>query len=209
MIARGEMSPPISIRCAEMARPEAPNSLLYRWRWRAAAFVAGGAAAFAVMGLAGLATVEFGLFNTTSTKPHLPLIDWATHATFVHSTRLRAGKIASPTHFSSDQVLAGFRQYQEDCEMCHGGPGVARSHWVRGLTPTPPFLLDEANRWSSAQLYWILSQGVKMTAMPAWSESRTDAQIWNTVAFLEALPKLSARDYAKMKAAAPTQQTHP
>jgi mono/diheme cytochrome c family protein len=156
------------------------------------------------MGAGALTVVEFGLFDTTSTKPHMVLVDWATHATFIHSTKLRAAKIKPPGPFTPTQVTAGFQQYDADCVVCHGGPGVARAHWVRGMTPTPPFLLDAANRWTPAELYWIISQGAKMTAMPAWSESRTDTQMWNTVAFLEALPKLSPGDYARMKAAIPS-----
>jgi hypothetical protein len=39
-----------------------------------------------------------------------------------------------------------------------------------------------------------------MTAMPAWGEVRTDGQLWDLVAFLEALPYLTAADYARMRA---------
>ncbi len=85
--------------------------------------------------------------------------------------------------------------------MCHGGSGVARAAWVQGLTPTPPYLLDAPRRWTPAQLYWIVGQGIKMTAMPAWRLTRTQGEAWNLVAFLEILPYLSARDYARMRAA--------
>jgi hypothetical protein len=43
-----------------------------------------------------------------------------------------------------------------------------------------------------------------MTALPAWGEVRTDGQLWDLVAFLEALPYLTAADYARMRAAAGT-----
>jgi hypothetical protein len=42
---------------------------------------------------------------------------------------------------------------------------------------------------------------VKMTAMPAWSAVRTDAEVWDLVAFLETLPYISPPTYARMRAA--------
>jgi mono/diheme cytochrome c family protein len=179
------------------------QAFLYRWRWRAIAFISGGASAFALMGAGALVVVEFGLFDTTATKPHYALVSWGSHATFTHSTRLRARQVSSPpSPFTPAQVQAGAQEYVSDCMMCHGGPGVARARWVRGLTPTPPFLLDAAQRWTRPELFWIVQRGVKMSAMPAWGETRTDAQLWDVVAFLEALPNLSAADFHRMQPAA-------
>lgn len=176
------------------------RSLGAHWRWPAATFVLGIGTGLGLVGLAALATVEFGLFDTTSTKPHAPLIAWGTHETFIHSTRLRARGVTAPAAFTAAQVFAGGQEYVADCEMCHGGPAVARAGWVRGMTPTPPFLLDTAERFTRGQLYWIIARGVKMTSMPAWIESRSPAQVWNLVAFVGAMPRLSPAEYARIRA---------
>ena len=172
---------------------------LHRWRWRGAAFVAGGAAVLLAMGVGALTVIEFGLYDTASTVPHPKLVSWALHTTFKRSVALRAQGTAAPHAFTPAQVDAGFQQYVADCEMCHGGPGVSRAVWVRGLTPTPPFLLDTAYRFTPAQLDWILERGVKMSAMPSWGETRSHDQIWSIVAFLEALPNISPAQYARMR----------
>jgi mono/diheme cytochrome c family protein len=83
--------------------------------------------------------------------------------------------------------------------MCHGGPGLARAPWVRQLEPTPPYVIDASRRFTAPQLYFILLKGVKMSAMPAWGETRSPAELWNYVAFLEALPSLSPTDYARRR----------
>jgi mono/diheme cytochrome c family protein len=185
------------------------RALLKFWRWLLLILALGAGLGLGAMGVGALIVVEFGLFNTTSTKPHNPIVGWGTHATFVHSTRLRAQGIKAPAQFTQSEVDAGFVRYDTDCAMCHGGPGVPRARWVRGMTPTPPFLLDAAEKWTAPQLYWIVGQGVKMTGMPAWSETRSSGEIWDTVAFLEALPKLSPHDYAQMKASHETPRTKP
>jgi len=69
------------------------------------------------------------------------------------------------------------------------------------MTPTPPYLLDSARRWTPGQLYYVVDHGVKMTGMPAWGEVLSQQDVWRVVAFLEALPHLSATDYARMRAA--------
>jgi mono/diheme cytochrome c family protein len=76
---------------------------------------------------------------------------------------------------------------------------------VSALTPPPPYLLSSARRWTAPQLFVIVHDGLKMTAMPAWGEFMSDQQTWNVVAFLEVLPETSAADYARRRAAAPAQ----
>ena len=39
-----------------------------------------------------------------------------------------------------------------------------------------------------------------MTGMPAWRGTMTEQEMWNTVAFLEAMPKMNAQDYARWRA---------
>ncbi|MGI9169748.1 MAG: c-type cytochrome [Caulobacteraceae bacterium] len=178
-----------------------PRERRTHWRRLAETWLLAWIAAGVMATAAAMAVIWGGLFNATASTPHYPPIGWAAHAAFVSSVKARAGAAHPPPRFTAAQTLAGFREYRGDCELCHGGPGVARAPWTDGMIPTPPFLIDSARRWSPAQLDWIVGQGIKMTAMPAWRATHTPAEIWNLVAFLEALPYLSARDYARMAAA--------
>lgn len=168
--------------------------------WALKLFI-GWLAGLASVAIAALLYMQSGLFDATAFQPHFPPIAWATHYTMIQSMRLRAHMITAPAAFTPAQVQAGFHAYDTECVMCHGGPGVAREAWVSGLNPTPPFLMDVSHRWNAAQLYWVVGEGVKMTAMPAWRTTQTSDDIWNLVAFLKALPDLSAADYARMRAA--------
>jgi mono/diheme cytochrome c family protein len=67
------------------------------------------------------------------------------------------------------------------------------------MTPSPPFLLGAARQWTPNQLYWIVRHGVRMTGMPAWDQTLSQADVWHVVAFLEALPGYSAADYARLR----------
>ena len=157
---------------------------------------------FAAMGAGALVVIEGGLFNATASTPHIAAVGLAAHTAFIRSVEVRAKGVEAPTRFAPADVTAGFRDYDRSCVACHGAPGVSNASWAHAMTPPPPYLEDAARRWRPRELYWIVGQGVKMTAMPAWAEVRSDAQVWDLVAFLEALPYLTVADYARMRAEA-------
>lgn len=176
--------------------------LIDRWRRHrriVIAFLAGIVATGAVAGIGGLATVEFGLYDAAATAGHIRLVSWAVHKTFKQSVALRSGETPIVPHFTQAQVIGGFQQYQADCMECHGGPGIARADWTRGLEPTPPFLLDAGRRWTAQQLNYILEKGVKMSAMPAWGTVRSKEQIAEIVAFLKAMPDISPAQFRALQ----------
>ena len=158
-------------------------------------------AGLATVGVAALAIVCFGVFDTTASTPHPPLIAWATHMTMQNAVRRNAARMPPPPRFTAAGARRGFAIYDANCAVCHGGPGLARAAWVSGMTPAPPYLLGVARQWTPNQLYWIVRQGVRMTGMPAWDQTLTQADVWDVVAFLDALPGWTAADYARARAA--------
>lgn len=143
--------------------------------------------------------VESGLYDVSASGQHAPLVAEVVHGTFLHAVARNAKGVKAPAHFTHAQVLDGFRLYVKNCEACHGGPGVPRERWVSGMTPTPPYLVDAARRFNSAELYWIVENGVKMTGMPAWGLSRPRREIWEIVAFLNAVPSMPPGQYQEMR----------
>ena len=188
-------SPPTSTPSAEGGRRAGRRRLAIGWGLGllTSALAAAVAAALVVFG---------GVYDIRATSPHPEPMAWAIHEAMANSVQLRSGEFTPPPSFSGRQVLAGFTVYDADCVMCHGGPGVAREPWTSGMTPTPPFLLDVGRRFSAQDLRLIVGDGVKMTGMPAWRTVLTEEQLWDVVAFLKALPDLSAADYRNMRAAA-------
>jgi mono/diheme cytochrome c family protein len=162
--------------------------------------IAGWLAGLGTVGAAGLAVLAFGLFDVRASTPDDPLFAWATHTTMIRATQARAG-VSAPAPFTAAQVLAGFGDYDRLCVSCHGAPGVDRQPWASGMRPTPPYLLDAARNWTPAQLKMVVGDGVKMTGMPAWKTTLSGGRQWDLVAFLEAMPYLSTKDYLSLRAA--------
>jgi cytochrome c2 len=60
----------------------------------------------------------------------------------------------------------------------------------------PTNLAYAATRFSSAELYWVLKHGIKMTAMPAWQFRFSESDLWAVVAFMQQLRLISPAEYA-------------
>src|SRR3546814_1594596 len=87
---------------------------------------------------------------------------------------MRAGGANLPEDTSDDLLAQGAGYYAESCAYCHGGPGQEPAEWSRGMRPEPPHLTEAATEWTDQEIHWIVSNGFKMTGMPAFSEHRSE-----------------------------------
>jgi mono/diheme cytochrome c family protein len=162
-------------------------------------YLIGGVATLGLLLGAAAATVFAGGYNVAATDQHFGLTRWLLATTMRHSVAARSSTVNAPTQFTDKQVADGFSEFDEMCVACHGGPGVERGEVGKGLNPRPPDLAKASENWSTAELFWIVKHGVKMTGMPAFGPTHSDERLWTMVAFLKQLPQLSPEDYAEMK----------
>jgi len=158
-------------------------------------------AAGAAIALAGFGYVKSGIYNVGASSPHTKFTTWLTHETMIHSVRGHAKGIEAPASVSAAQVRRGFCEYETHCVACHGAAAVLREHWVSGMEPAPPYLLDATQRFRPRELFWIAKNGIKMTGMPSWRNAMSDAQIWEVVAWLEASRDLPPQTYVRWRSA--------
>jgi mono/diheme cytochrome c family protein len=164
-------------------------------------YLIGAGAAVVVIVLIALVVIYSGAANVAASAPHGAIDGWAFETAMRSSVKSRAARIQGPGQFSAEQVQAGFREFDSECAICHGAPGVERAEWATGLSPRPPNLARSAQRWDRAELFWIIQNGVKMTGMPAMGEHHSDEDIWSIVAFIETLPETSPEQYQDLRAA--------
>jgi len=146
----------------------------------------------------GLAVMYSGIINVAATYPHSPLTRWGLHTAMERSVSYHAKNIKVPPLDRPEMTLNGFRHYREMCMGCHLAPGISSSEIRKGLIPRPPKLQQAVRGWAPAELFWIIKNGVRMTAMPAWGPSHSDEKIWEIVAFLKKFPDMTAAQYQAM-----------
>ncbi len=145
--------------------------------------------------IGGAAFVYSGMFNVAANEPHSPAVYWLLEQARVRSIQVHAAGLAAPPGYDEQSKVAeAAGHFSEHCSTCHGGPGVKPSIWTQGMYPSPPNLKQVAARYTPGELFWILKNGIKMSAMPAMA-SDGDEMLWSTVAFLERLPTLSEDDF--------------
>jgi mono/diheme cytochrome c family protein len=148
--------------------------------------------------ISGVVVMFSGVINVAATNLHNPVTNFILSTTMDNSVRAHAKGITAPPLDDVRMVMEGFRHYREMCVDCHLAPGINPTEISEGLMPKPPKLQDEVEEWKPRELFWITRNGVKMTGMPAWGPTHSDAKIWAIVAFLEKLPHMTAEQYQEM-----------
>jgi mono/diheme cytochrome c family protein len=161
-------------------------------------FIWGFIAALIVLAVAGFVLMYSGGYNVAASVPDPKFMDWILSTTMVQSVKKHAQGTNAPAQFSDAQVREGARAYNETCIYCHGAPGKDPVDIGKGLNPEPPFLPDTIEFWSTAEVFWIIKNGVKMTGMPSFGASHKDDEIWKLVAFVQKLPKMKPEEYDRM-----------
>jgi hypothetical protein len=95
-------------------------------------------------------------------------------------------------------VLAGASDYVGMCAQCHGEPGKQPGVLAQGLNPIPPDLKTLAEDGTAAEKFWIITNGVRMTGMPAFGKTHKPDEIWPVVAFLQSAGKFDTAGYNKL-----------
>lgn len=136
-----------------------------------------------------------GVYNIGADAPHSNLVYRLMQQVRENAIAHHSRGIAVPTDLNDPKRIAsGAALYSEMCAGCHLGPGVERSEMSQGLYPPAPELAKTRSR-APAQQFWIIKHGVKLTAMPAWGKTHSDKLIWDMVAFLQALPKMTPEQF--------------
>jgi mono/diheme cytochrome c family protein len=152
-----------------------------------------------VLALAALLFVYSGVYNVAASKPENAITAWLFSTTMRRSVARHADPAVAPGQSTDDQVRQGFKLYNETCVYCHGAPGKDPVDIGKGLNPEPPYLADTVDRWTTPELFWIVKNGVRMTGMPSFGGTHSDADLAACVAFIQRLPKMTPEQYTEFE----------
>jgi mono/diheme cytochrome c family protein len=139
-----------------------------------------------------------GYFNVAASESDPGIVNWALIKVRMASVDRRARSLSPPDNLDDPEIVhAGARAFAErGCANCHGAPGVNWQKFSEGLNPDPPDLKDIAREREPGELFWVIKNGIKMTAMPSFGAIGVeDKEIWPIVAFIRKLPNVSEADF--------------
>ena len=157
--------------------------------------------------LVGLLIVPFTGVLAVAAAESDPALHWYLETTRENTISHEAESIQPPADLTSPRRIdRGLVAYHQMCVMCHGAPGVEAGWIAQGLNPAPPRLADPAERElgdaTAARDFWVIKNGIRMTGMAALEPTHGEQEMWDLVAFLQHLPKMTPEAYASSLEAA-------
>jgi mono/diheme cytochrome c family protein len=116
------------------------------------------------------------------------------------ATPAGAKGLKNPYQGTPESLAEAREHFVEHCATCHGLDGRGDTPIGRNLYPKAPNMTDaETQRLTDGELFYIISNGVRFTGMPAWGSEDSPQSIWELVAFIRRLPQLTPEELRLMQ----------
>jgi mono/diheme cytochrome c family protein len=101
------------------------------------------------------------------------------------------------------EVLAQARSHWADhCAGCHANDGTGDTQMgKRTYPPAPDMRLPATQQMTDGELFYIIQNGIRLSAMPAWGggSGHEEQDSWKLVRFIRHLPQLTAEEKKEMQ----------
>lgn len=111
----------------------------------------------------------------------------------------KARREKNPLTPSAEHLHAGRELFLAKCATCHGIDGKGITPVGRNLYPrTPNLQSSQTQALTDGDLHYIIQNGVQLTGMPAWGNSRSQPDdLWKLVLFIRSLRPLHQQQQAE------------
>ena len=110
--------------------------------------------------------------------------------------RRNAGTQSNPLPPTPENLKAGQSDFEEHCAGCHGLEGDGENRFEADFNPPIPKLTGDTQKWSDGELYFIIANGISMSAMPGFGKNHDPKEIWGMVLWVRHLAQLSPPEKA-------------
>ncbi len=161
-----------------------------------------------VIGLGVFGWVGYQLFTTgfsAKTEPHMLEVVMARQIRHL-AIPIEKRNAANPIPLTPDVVKEARAHFADHCAICHSNDGSGQTPIGKNVYPKAPDLrLPDSQSLSDGELFWVIHNGIRFTAMPAWGsgDPAQDLDSWRLVHFIRHLPQLSQEELDEMKALNP------
>ena len=162
-----------------------------------------------IIGIAG--TVLLGLAPTQADVTP-PRWEWRIANTALdRAVEKNAPRVNNPVPPTDETLIEGMKIYVMACAECHGGLDRKPSVMAHSFYPPAPSLILHPLDDPEWHIYYVVRTGIRNTAMPAWSKTMSEQDMWKVTAFLTRVDKLppAVQEYWQKSTgvAAPTEST--
>jgi hypothetical protein len=108
----------------------------------------------------------------------------------------------NPVPLSIEVLKKAGAHFADHCANCHANDGSGKTPIGKNVYPkTPDLKLPETQSMSDGELFWVIHNGIRFTAMPAWGDAppENDQDSWLLVHFIRHLPQITQEELDEMK----------
>ena len=116
------------------------------------------------------------------------------------ATPAGAKEMKNPQPQTEATMAEAREHFVEHCSICHGIDGRGATTIGRNLYPKVPDMTDRQTQdLADGELFYIITNGIRFTGMPAWGGEDSPESIWALVVFIRRLPKLTPEELKQMQ----------
>jgi mono/diheme cytochrome c family protein len=103
--------------------------------------------------------------------------------------------VRSPIPATDENLIAGASLYEDKCESCHGTADQPSALGRSTFPRAPQLWIRRANGTVGVsddpvgETYWKITNGIRLTAMPAYGSSLSEKQLWQVSLLLSLAAK--------------------
>ena len=109
--------------------------------------------------------------------------------------------LKNPVSDTDENFVAAREHFADHCATCHANDGSGDTGLgQRTYPPAPDMRLPATQQLTDGELFFIIENGIRLTAMPAWGGGPLDEhESWKLVHFIRHLPQLTDAEKAEMQ----------
>lgn len=107
---------------------------------------------------------------------------------------LTAPSARNPISATTGNLDSGRDEYKEHCAACHGLDGSGRDQFEADFLTRVPRLTGDVQDLSDGELYFVISRGIRNTAMPGFGARHSHDEIWKTIPWVRHLARLTPEE---------------
>ena len=109
-----------------------------------------------------------------------------------------SGEMKDPLPVTTANITMAAQHFAAHCALCHNNNGDGLTELGRNFYPKPPDLAGGTQSKTDGEIFYVIRNGVRLSAMPAWPDDE-DSEIWMLVQFIRQLPHQTPAQVTMMK----------
>jgi len=177
-----------------------------RWHTKRLPWFAFGVLAVCAVGLLALAAFLLTAHGFSAREAPSAVERWIAQRARAAAVPADAVGMPNPAPDTSEVLAEARAHWADHCASCHANDGSGESMMGRRTyPPAPDMRLPETQQLTDGELFYIIQNGVRLTAMPGWGalshngSAHDEIDSWKLVRFIRHLPKLTFDEKREME----------